>query len=1268
MVAGSFHALIRSAIPNTLVLHLSEVAAIIRRSMPEKILKAWDRIVVWVRGKRKPKPVEPAAPELLSLTPKYDREKHGVYFDVIETALTKGRKSIKNIALTGSYGVGKSSILEKVARQQKRHVISVSLSTLGFEDEPKPTTTAARTAATKTNRIQKEIVKQLLYSQDPVKMPGSRYRRITRFRLWRGLGFASLVAVPITVLFFLAGWTASIAVLVALPKDLALMIHVVVFVAATLLILGLRAIFHNKIQIDQISAGAATISLSAKSATYFDEYLDEIVYFFEVIKRDIVIFEDIDRFDDPHIFETLRSLNTILNGAKQLKGRDIRFIYAIKDSIFDELGARAAKEELEGEAKLAEDDAAEAEVARANRTKFFDLVIPVVPFITHRSARDLLAQTMKGLDHKVSADLIDLAARHVADMRLIKNIRNEFAIFKERVIDSGSLKLSQNRLFAMVLYKSTHLSDFELIKVGKSNLDDLYRDARALVASNIGSINTELRRARQGLRAAIMASALSKKLGDALSAHIALSLRQLVSARVQSLQMAGEALDEDALRTPAFWEKLAATDGTVIVGYYHPNYGGMTLSLSRSDISQALDEPINAQQWADERQESLRKEIAEATEKRAFLAHAEMSDLMSRSEFTAEYGGKQVSFEQLAQLRLKSDLAVQLLRAGYIDRNFTLYTSTFYTDRVSANATNFILKNVDPNEIDMYFDLSMKDAKAVVRETRRAVLHERAGYNVSLLNYLLKSDVAGAEIMIGELVKYSDEEREFLLAYLEGGKRKDRLVSAMTPLWSRIFLFLVSESDLDDATRANLVNVAVSSAPASYEYGVDESVRKYLVDHYEQLAVFTSTDTSDLTASVAAELVRKTRAKLPVLSTIGAPVLDAVVAVGGFEVSRDNLRTALGDPTHSLALDSIAASKDAVYRRTLQELSTYVAVLQSGEQSVEGNATFISTVEDVLQADTSQLAKIVELSAAHCIVESLADVSVEAWPVLAEFGRFPVSIKNVSAYMDEIALDGHLAAVLAAAGAITTEADDTEPDKLAVALAILSAVNEVPAPKLRSALAASLSLTAFIPASSIPNESGELVGYLIADKVVGDDAATFAVIKPADREGRAFAISRSTDFLTFMSPVEVTPQFLGFLMPSTLVPDNVKDAIVDRFSEFTVGATKNGLEHVANWAIQRNKALSLAETIRLATEGVRPAFVLPLLAPHLGLLSLAELAPVLLSLGGEYAKLSERNGKRPLIPLTNSDRVLVVRLKELQVVKTSSESTAGIRVNMKQRP
>ncbi|MFJ4220720.1 hypothetical protein [Curtobacterium luteum] len=414
-------------------------------------------------------------PALHPLTPEYVPGKHGVYFNAIKVALGwTGDKKVRNVALTGSYGVGKSSILRQVAEDKSLKAIQVSLSTLGFEpaaDASKRSGTDGKADGaenplrdTKTNQIQKEIVKQLLYTQMPDKMPGSRYRRTAAFNWPREILIALASGIPLAIVIFLFGWTAKLATLFTVPADWAIAANGGMAVVAAGLVLGVRFVTHNKLRIDSVSTGAATITLSAKTDTYFDEYLDEIVYFFQVVDADIVIFEDIDRFEDPHIFETLRELNTILNAAKQLDGRTIRFIYAIKDSIFEELGIRAAREAegQEPDAKKPTTDAAILEVARANRTKFFDLVIPVVPFVTHQSARELMSKELKDIKkHKVGDDLIDLVAQHVADMRLIRNIRNEFAIFKEHVIRKSSLDLSDNHLFAMVLYKSTHLSDFE---------------------------------------------------------------------------------------------------------------------------------------------------------------------------------------------------------------------------------------------------------------------------------------------------------------------------------------------------------------------------------------------------------------------------------------------------------------------------------------------------------------------------------------------------------------------------------------------------------------------------------------------------------------------------------------------------------------------------------------------------------------------------------------------------------------------------------------
>ncbi|MDJ0350578.1 hypothetical protein QMK22_14790 [Cryobacterium sp. PH29-G1] len=1223
--------------------------------------KAWR----WIRELRK----RDDAPTLLPLTPEYDPEKHWVYFGALEKALKKGKKPVLNIALTGSYGVGKSSILQEVTRRHKRKVISISLSTLGFAD--KPARGKGDEASTKTNQIQKEIVKHLLYGEDPVKMPGSRFRRMTRFRFWRELGFAALLATPITVIFYLTGWSASLAKLVPLPDEWHLLIHGIVIAGLVLLILGFRVAFHNRIQIDKISAGSATISLSAPSATYFDEYLDEIVYFFEMIRRDIVIFEDIDRFDDAHIFETLRSLNSILNGAKQTRRRRIRFVYAIKDSIFDELGARAAAQELDDAEKKpaapGDDDAAVAEVARANRTKFFDLVIPVVPFITHRSARDLIIETMNDLDHEVTDELIDLAARHVADMRLIKNVRNEFAIFKRLVIDNGDLDLDQDKLFAMMLYKSTHLSDFELIKLGKSNLDELYRDGRALVLANVSTQNATVRTARAALSRVTITADHSTALGKQLLDHIKITLFDLNGVNMQAFTLNNDAIEEAELHTSAFWETLASSDGTLAITYVVPSRGNRTaLNLTRVEIEDALGQPISSSAWADAEHARLEKIIAQARSHREFLTHADMDALVGRPEFTLSRDGNDLSFAELTKDRLKSELAVQLLSGKYVDRNFTMYTSTFYGERISANATNYILKNVDPNITDMFFPLKEKDVDDIVREKGDAVLRERSGYNVSLLNRLLLNAPESAVVIANKIMTYGNEEQEFLLTYLEDGSERDALVCDLANRWPRVLVAL-ADAKLDASSGRRLIDVALQNLNESIDYATNDALRDCLLQDFAELAAFTSDETSDSQAALLAKLLKQIGARLPALISLGAHVLPAVVSGGSYALNRENLFIALGNPVHSLSLDAIAEANAAVHARVLGDLAEYLAALHDGEVTVEDSAAFETVIKDVANADEAHLGAVIARTDATCRVDDLARVPSASWPALAKGQRFPARFANVYTYLiEEIGTDQAIVKLLEEAHEFDISDGPEEPVKVEVALTILRANDELPSAASRVNLTGTLSLADPIPISSIPTEPGELIGHLIKQEIVADTPETFAAIPPTDIEGLAFAIRQSDAFLSFISTTQVTPTNIAALIGSSIVPDEVKDVIAESFAEFTVGAAQGALTAVARYAQGRGITLAFDQVARLASERASSSLVVALLNPHLAALTAAELAPVLRTLGGRYPNLTEPNGKHPHIPNTAADRALVERLRELAIVSSVTEQGNELRVNMRQ--
>ncbi len=121
--------------------------------------------------------------ELTALTPEFIETEHAQYAEAIAENLKKD--DVLNIALSGNYGVGKSSILRRVAADHDGRVVELSLSTLSPIDDTEVDDSVPAQARTPTNRIQQEIVKQLLYREEPKSARASRFRRIERFS-WGG--------------------------------------------------------------------------------------------------------------------------------------------------------------------------------------------------------------------------------------------------------------------------------------------------------------------------------------------------------------------------------------------------------------------------------------------------------------------------------------------------------------------------------------------------------------------------------------------------------------------------------------------------------------------------------------------------------------------------------------------------------------------------------------------------------------------------------------------------------------------------------------------------------------------------------------------------------------------------------------------------------------------------------------------------------------------------------------------------------------------------
>lgn len=1200
---------------------------------------------------------------LSPLTPTYEESEHALYVDAVEDALNgKNKDVIRNIAVSGGYGVGKSSILREVVRNHEDEVVEISFSTTGLSDLSESEDGVSRVANSKTNRIQREIVKQILYREDPTNLPGSRYRRIGRWKFWRQLAQAALAAGLITLIFYLAGWTEKLAPLEGASSNQKVVIHLVVFLVAAAFVGASGKLFHNRVRVEKLSAGPATISLSEASTSYFDEYLDEIVYFFDVTGRDIVVFEDLDRFNDPHIFETLRALNTLLNRAGQLNQRNIRFIYAMRDSIFDALEQRAARDEA-----AVGCDAVDAELERVNRTKFFDLVIPIVPFITHKSARDLMNREMEGLG--VSPDVIDLAARHLVDMRLIRNVRNEFVIFQQKILhgDGRELKLKADSLFAMMLYKNTHLSDFEAIKPGKSRIDDLYKDGRRLVAQNRSRLAGEVRQIREQLSNLDSLPAKSASFGAALTEYIRRLERHFQVSGHQMIVCGGQTVSDDYLSTVEFWQEFALPEKTIEVTVQARGRSHVII-VTRQDAVEALRDPLSPEQWEERDRRTLEQQLQEIESEREFLAHADMAELMSRNELKLKVDGESRTFRDLAAKHLKSELALQLVGGGYIDRNYTLYTSTYHDYRVSTRAMNFLIHNAYQNEMDVYYSLTSDDVGMVLRERGRIASYGRGMYNIDILDYLLASKDYRVDAFVQSLMAYGEDERSFLAAYLADGQQQEALVRKLAQRWQGTFIFLVSEAEVDESARLGLVNASLETMVEGVQYDVDEKVREYFEKHYLGLGAFVSEKTSADRATQLARLLVAMDARLTSLDGLAVDVRKAVVAEDRYAITRANLVLAL-DGLENLALDEIRGRDRTVYDHVLGSMSEYLPALRETDgaaYTVQSPEAFQEVLEDVLEHSESLFPEVLAAASPSCVVADLTDVSEAAWSALADSRRFSATFGNVKTYVETVGkIDGSLARLLRESESIEVTDGIQESDKVALAERLLAARDVLQEPELRVRLVADLGLDEYLAVASIPPEPGQLIGLLIEKDIVEDTGQTFALALGGDWETREFAISKSKEFASFMTPAEVPVEDVALLMRSDAVSDKVKSAIVDRFAEFTGTADGPTLQEVARYAVRKGIPMPSSDLVRLGEAGVEKGMVLPLLELLLPSISLTDLVSVLEALGDEYAMASACNGKRPRLPNTESDLALARRLEQLGVASTHRDLGDKIQVNMK---
>ncbi|MET8519511.1 hypothetical protein [Nocardioides sp. NPDC004968] len=1020
------------------------------------------------------------------LTAEFISAQHQDYVDYLNTALRNSK--VRNIALTGRYGSGKSSVLEQFARENRRRVLLLSLSSLGPEEvigedggtsEPPSGPASEGPERPRVNQIQKELVKQLLHVDPPARLPQSRYQRIERLTRWRAFAEAAATLVAVVAILWLFDALPDIPRLNGGdPARLWVTATAIAALAAISAVASIRMAVHNRLEVSQVSAAGASVSLTKKDNSYFDQYLDEIVYFFQCRPTiDVVVFEDLDRFNQAGIFEALRELNTLLNSSRQItvrqpwlrRKRTLRFVYALRDSIFEQLGH---------DTKELGDDAAQAESVRANRTKFFDLVIPLVPFITHRTSRELLSNALTDDDAApvpaVSDELVDIVARHVPDMRLLKNIRNEFAVFAKRLITdhNGMDTLSADQLFAMIAYKNVHLEDFELILLGRSKLDTLYRKSRDVVNGNIASRRDRSRAIADDIAANQALVGRARTWGERLdwfAQKIAAS-----NPRKPSLAYAVDGSEYPVNKVGAIelWQAVLNANIGITIVVQDRNYNTrQNVILDMSELRKIVGDNLQPSAGLNTANEALEQEQTEILVDLETLRTADFEQLAKRPDFTvpAEEDEKEVNdaeekvddeeadtgktFTAFIEETIESELGQVLVSNGYINRYYNMYIAQYYGDRLPPNAMSYIVQNVDSNRSDFnYAFANPEEIAALLKETKRAFLNEKSAYNVGILDYLLEQGDKGAHTILEAATnQLGPNERAFLDAYLSSGNQARKAVSFLATRWSGIFTQIVERAIVSKEQRTILVDAALANSRTDVPYEIDDTVRDYMqanYQHFSTIAELAKTTDADEGGSVdgtfeqsqaeaapatkaienAVETLSRTGFICNDLSALRDTARRPIVEADCYALTAANLRTILGEEA-SLSLDAVRTSDRELYRDLLEHPEEYIQVLSSNAAAasdtpgadapglveawtIRSPTQFGAVLADFIELDEARAAELIEKSNPACIVDNLLDAPGSTWHALAKFRRLRLNLLNVDTYMLHIGLDAHLGAAL----------------------------------------------------------------------------------------------------------------------------------------------------------------------------------------------------------------------------------------------------------------
>ncbi|RSI07429.1 hypothetical protein [Streptococcus sanguinis] len=642
-----------------------------------------------------------------------------------------------NVAITGNYGAGKSSVIETFELKKKdKKFIHISLAQY---DESKKNELNNR----EINTIEGKIINQLLHQIEPNSIRKSIFKTLdaeSRIHPWKNTAY--LFSFLLLFLYFFSfntwinltkgvswlSWTTNVTSrLVALAILFVLLLYGIFYLLELQRDIGF--IKHLSLKSDKIETDIEVFSNENSKVSYFDRYLDDVIYLFKQSKADVIVFEDIERFNDSRIFEKIKELNIVINRKRKVCGESkLVFFYLVKDDLFES----------------------------QERTKFFDFIIPVVPVVTASNSYDKLKKILEDmeLDDGLDENFLFNTSLYLDDMRLINNICNEYLTYKESL---GSLKLNSKKAFSMIVYKNIFPKDFSLLQKNQGYLHELLHSKDKQIEERKNELSKKIRLLEEDI-----ANAQEEHLQNEVELYG--SIFQIPIGK-KVVKVNGKSQEEFSSYHEFIMELLKEDSKiTSFSNFYNAHY-------NQYSIEETLDSvfPNNNDSKFQERLIIIKnkRELSSLNEKLESLQN-ELYELdRFRLSDVYESSIQIENFDSLYSESIKENpqfaIIPFLIRNTYIDETYQDYLTYFYGNTITKEEKEFIVNVISGR--DGNYDISLTNINEIVNRLELKDYKYSYILNYSLFEYLLKFEEENDSYDRLDLIFHQETILDFLINF-----------------------------------------------------------------------------------------------------------------------------------------------------------------------------------------------------------------------------------------------------------------------------------------------------------------------------------------------------------------------------------------------------------------------------------------------------------------------------------------------------------------------